>query len=144
MPRFSHGPANDPENIMVFPLPDNDPLLATGQTNMTLRRTIKETHSGRPDTYSNTNTHWWDLGQVYGADEAKHATLRAYVDGKMKVADDGLLPVGPDGLDITGYNDNWWVGISMLHNIWVKEHNLVYDMFKARSAFTSHDQLGHD
>jgi hypothetical protein len=120
--------------MLVWQLPANDPLRATGQTNMTLRRTLKETHTDRPATYNNINTHWWDLSQVYGADEAVHATLRSYVDGKMKVADDGLLPVGANGLDITGFNDNWWVGLSMLHNIWTKEHNLVCDMFKARSV----------
>lgn len=106
---FSHGAVNDPNNLMSFELPANDPLRATGQTNMTLRRTLKDTHVGRPDTYNNINTHWWDLSQVYGSDEATHATLRSYVDGKMKVADDGLLPVGPNGLDITGFNDNWYV-----------------------------------
>lgn len=119
---------------MSFPLPANDPLRATGETDMTVRRTLKDTHLGRPDTFNNLNTHWWDLSQVYGSDEARHTTLRAFVDGKMKVADDGLLPVGPDGLDIAGYNDNWWAGLSLLHNIWVNEHNLVCDMFKARSV----------
>ncbi|KAJ6589163.1 heme peroxidase [Mycena capillaripes] len=128
---FSHGAVNDPDSLMLFPLPADDPLRATGQTNMTLRRTLRESHSGRPDTYNNINTHWWDLSQVYGADEATHATLRSYVNGKMKVADDGLLPVGANGLDITGFNDNWWAGLSMLHNIWTREHNLVCDMFKA-------------
>lgn len=119
---------------MTFPLPANDPLRATGQTTMSVRRTLRETHPDRPATYNNINTHWWDLSQIYGSDETTHATLRSYVDGKMKVADDGLLPVGPNGLDITGFNDDWWVGLSMLHNIWTKEHNLVCDMFKARSV----------
>ncbi|KAJ7260407.1 heme peroxidase-domain-containing protein, partial [Mycena haematopus] len=127
---FSHGAVNDPDHLMSFPLPDNDPLRASGQTHMTLRRTLKETHSNRPATYDNINTHWWDLSQVYGSDEARHATLRSFVDGKMKVAEDGLIPVGPDGLDIAGYNDNWWAGLSLMHNIWVKEHNLVCDMLK--------------
>lgn len=123
---FSHGAVNDPNSLMVFPLPASDPLLATGQTNMTLRRTLKETHgTDRPATYNNINTHWWDLSQVYGVDETVHAKLRSGVDGKLLVAEDGLLPVGPDGLDVTGFNDNWWVGLSMLHNIWTKEHNLV-------------------
>ncbi|KAJ6602554.1 heme peroxidase [Mycena vulgaris] len=89
---FSHGAVNDPDSLMSFPLPANDPLRANGQTNMTVRRTLKETHPDRPATYINTNTHWWDLSQVYGADEATHATLRANIDGKMKVAEDGLLP----------------------------------------------------
>ncbi|KAF7361222.1 hypothetical protein MSAN_01154300 [Mycena sanguinolenta] len=98
---------------------------------MTLRRTVKETWgTSRPATYTNINTHWWDLSQVYGSDEAVHTTLRSGVDGKMIVAADGLLPVGPDGLDVTGFNDNWWAGLSLMHNIWTKEHNLVCDMFK--------------
>ncbi|KAK7018553.1 heme peroxidase [Favolaschia claudopus] len=128
---FSHGAVNDPDNLMMFPLPSNDPLLATGQTNMTLRRTLREIHgSTRPATYNNINTHWWDLSQVYGVDEATHAKIRSGVDGKLLVASDGLLPVGADGLDVTGFNDNWWAGLSMLHNIWTKEHNLICDMFK--------------
>ncbi|KAJ7186700.1 heme peroxidase [Mycena filopes] len=138
---FSHGPVNDPDNLMSFALPANDPLRASGQTNMTLRRTLKETHTGRPATYKNINTHWWDLSQVYGSDEATHATLRSNVDGKMKVADDGLLPVGPNGLDITGFNDNWWAGLSMLHNIWTKEHNLVCDMLKKNNPTWNDEEI---
>ncbi|KAJ7827242.1 heme peroxidase [Mycena olivaceomarginata] len=138
---FSHGPTNDPAHLLSFPLPMNDPLRATGQTHMSVRRTLKDTHHARADTYNNINTHWWDLSQVYGADEERHATLRSFVDGKMKVAEDGLLPVGPDGLDITGYNDNWWAGLSLLHNIWVKEHNLVCDMFKASYPTWNDTQL---
>ncbi|KAF8168655.1 heme peroxidase family protein [Mycena galopus ATCC 62051] len=128
---FSHGLVNDPENPMVFDLPENDPLRAAGQTTMTVQRTAnKETHNGRPDTFKNINTHWWDLDPIYGSNEKTHATVRSYIDGKLKVAEDGLLPVGADGIDITGFNDNWWAGLSMLHNIWTKEHNLVCDMFK--------------
>ncbi|KAF7334380.1 hypothetical protein MVEN_02266900 [Mycena venus] len=139
---FSHGSVNDPNNLMVFPLPPNDPLLAAGQTNMTLRRTLKETHgTSRPATYNNINTHWWDLSQVYGVDETVHAKLRSGVDGKLIVADDGLLPVGADGLDVTGFNDNWWAGLSMLHNIWTKEHNLVCDMFKKSNPTWTDQQL---
>ncbi|CAK5273932.1 unnamed protein product, partial [Mycena citricolor] len=128
---FSHGIENDPNNFLVWDVPAGDPLLATGQKNMSLRRTVFETHDGRPNTYTNVNTHWWDLSQIYGVDNATHAPLRAGVDGKMKVAADGLLPMGANGLDATGFNDNWWVGLSMMHNIWTKEHNAVADMFKA-------------
>ncbi|KAJ7613241.1 heme peroxidase [Mycena polygramma] len=128
---FSHETVNDPDDVMSFPLPENDLLRTTGETQMTVRRTLKDTHPDRPATYNNSNTHWWDLSQVYGADEAKHASLRSFVDGKMKVAEDGLIPVGPDGLDLTGDNADWWAGLSLIHNIWVKEHNLICDMFKA-------------
>ncbi|KAJ6487424.1 heme peroxidase [Mycena vitilis] len=126
---FSHATVNDPEDVMSFPLPENDPLRATGETHMSVPRMKKDTHPDRPVTYNNSNTHWWDLSQVYGADEAKHATLRSFVDGKMKVAADGLIPVGPDGLDITGDSADWWAGLSLIHNIWVKEHNLACDIY---------------
>jgi hypothetical protein len=116
---------------MTFELPLADPLRAAGQTHMSVKRGLgKESHDGRPGTFINTNTHWWDLSPIYGTDEATHARLRSYVDGKMKVDANGLLPVGPDGIDITGFSDNYWAGLSMLHNIWTKEHNLVCDMFK--------------
>ncbi|KAJ7454789.1 heme peroxidase [Mycena latifolia] len=127
---FSHGEFNDPHSLMVFDLPENDSLRAEGHTNITVRRTIKEVHPDRPNTYTNINTHWWDLSQIYGSDEATNKKLRSYEDGKMKVDTDNLLPVGDDGLDITGLNDNWWAGLSVMHNIWTREHNLVCDMFK--------------
>ncbi|KAF8132254.1 heme peroxidase [Mycena galopus ATCC 62051] len=138
---FSHGPTNDPDHLMTFPLPANDPLRASGQIHMTVRRTLKETHPDRASTYNNINTHWWDLSQIYGSTEAVHATLRSYIDGKMKVAADGLLPVGPNGIDMAGYNDNWWAGLSVMHNIWVKEHNLICDMFRAAYPAWNDTQL---
>ncbi|KAJ7250682.1 heme peroxidase [Mycena rebaudengoi] len=138
---FSHGEPNDPNNYLSFDLPAKDPLRATGQTNMTIRATVTQKHTGRPNTYTNLHTHWWDLSQVYGADEETHAKLRTFVDGKLKVADDGLLPVGPNGIDVTGFSDNWWVGLSLLHNIWTKEHNLVCDMFKASNPKWTDTQI---
>ncbi|CAK5278738.1 unnamed protein product [Mycena citricolor] len=130
---FSHGAENDPdsEDMLIWDLPRDDPLRATGQTNMTLRRTVFQTHDGRPNTYTNTQTHWWDLSPIYGVDDATHIKLRSLVDGKMRVAEDGLLPRNEEnGIDATGFSDDWWVGLSLMHNIWTKEHNAVADMFK--------------
>ncbi|KAJ7636793.1 heme peroxidase [Roridomyces roridus] len=138
---FSHGSSNDPDNFLSFPLPADDQLRVAGQTDMTIRRTLREPHSNRPATYDNVNTHWWDLSQIYGSDEATHATLRSYVDGKMKVNKDDLLPVGKDGIPIAGDNDDWWIGLSVIHNIWVREHNLVCDMFKASYPTWNDTQL---
>ena len=56
-----------------------------------------------PPTYQNDVTHWWDGSQLYGSDKKTHARVRAFVDGKLKVDDDGLLPVDPrTNIDITG------------------------------------------
>src|SRR6185369_18069691 len=29
------------------------------------------------------------------------------------------------GYEITGFRDNWWMGLSMLHTLFVKEHNAI-------------------
>lgn len=56
-----------------------------------------------PPTYQNDVTHWWDGSQLYGSDKDTHARVRAFVDGKLKVDDDGFLPVDPKtNIDITG------------------------------------------
>ncbi|KAJ7048015.1 hypothetical protein C8F01DRAFT_1096711 [Mycena amicta] len=49
---------------------------------------------------------------LYGPDEA---TQLSFVNGK-KVADDGLPPVGQHGIDITGFKENWRLGLSPMHD----------------------------
>ena len=61
------------------------------------------TNYDEPPTYQNDVTHWWDGSQLYGSDKKTHARVRAFVDGKLKVDDDGLLPIDPrTNIDITG------------------------------------------
>ena len=56
-----------------------------------------------PPTYQNDVTHWWDGSQLYGSDKETHALVRSFVNGKLKVDDDGLLPVDrKTNIDITG------------------------------------------
>src|SRR3989442_11504624 len=31
------------------------------------------------------------------------------------------------GVDITGVNGNWWIGLSMLHTLFTLEHNVICD-----------------
>ncbi|MBI4064031.1 MAG: peroxidase [Elusimicrobia bacterium] len=106
---------------------------------MTIDRTAPDStrpvgSEGAP-TYRNTETHWWDASQIYGSSEEKQQQLRLGIDGKLKIRSDGLLPRDPrfsGGIDLTGFNDNYWVGLSMMHTIFVKEHNAICDMLKAR------------
>lgn len=91
-----------------------------------------------PPTYANAVTHWWDASQLYGSDEATLAQVRAGVDGKLAVRDDGLLPVDPEkGIDQTGFNDNWWLGLGLLHTLFTLEHNAICDRLK--EAYPSWD-----
>ena len=92
-----------------------------------------ERTSGLPPTYVNTVTHWWDGSQIYGSTEERNRELRTGEDGKMAV-EDGRLPneTDPklDGVDLTGFSDNYWIGLSLLHTLFVKEHNAICDYLK--------------
>ena len=46
----------------------------------------------------------------------------------MTVTDDGSLPLDPEtGTERSGFVRNWWVGLAMLHTLFVREHNAIAD-----------------
>ena len=57
--------------------------------------------------------------------------------GKLKMEASGkLLPVDPaTGLDCTGFTDNWWIGLSMLHTLFALEHNYLCDELAKLTGF---------
>src|SRR5262245_9307166 len=124
---FSHGP-NEHEDPIEVPLEDGD---SWPERPMKIRRTRRDlAHPTSPQTYANTETHWWDGSQLYGSDAATQRQVRSFKDGKLILGADGLLPVNDRGIDITGVNGNWWVGLSMLHTLFTREHNTICDMFR--------------
>ena len=50
------------------------------------------------------------------------------------IVEDGFLPNESDptldGIDLTGFCDNYWIGLSLLHTLFVKEHNAICDYLK--------------
>jgi hypothetical protein len=79
------------------------------------------------------NSHWWDGSQIYGSDPATLANLRTGVDGKLKMGESGRLMLDPvTGLELTGFTDNGWVGLSMLHALFTREHNEICDHLKSK------------
>lgn len=95
-----------------------------------------------PPAYVNRLTHWWDGSQLYGSDTATHEKTRTFKDGKLRIEPNGRLPVDPKtGLPVTGFSDNWWLGLQMFHELFVKEHNAIADMLKATYPTWTDQQL---
>jgi hypothetical protein len=135
-----------PSKRIEIPLKPDDPWPQEHRP-MTVAET--EPDSSRPEadksgppTFISNSTHWWDGSQIYGYDLESAAKLRSHVDGKLTIQDDGLLPLDPEkGVDQTGANDNWWVGLSLLHTLFVKEHNSICDHLKHTYPDWDDDQL---
>jgi heme peroxidase len=80
-------------------------------------------------TFINEVTHWWDGSQIYGSDQETQNRLRSHRFGKMRLNSDGTLPVELGTLvEEAGFRRSWWVGLSMLHTLFVREHNAICDM----------------
>jgi Animal haem peroxidase len=98
--------------------------------------------STRPPAYANPNSHWWDASQVYGSDPVIAAKLRTGEGGKLKVEATGLLPVDPaTGIHFSGFTDNWWIGLAMLHTLFTLEHNHICDRLAKEHPGWNDDRL---
>ncbi|SDG34940.1 Animal haem peroxidase [Sinosporangium album] len=131
---FSHGDNHEAAPLEVE-LAEDDPW---HERPMRIRRTRPDptahTEDGRPPTYENTVTHWWDGSQLYGSSEERCLRLRSGEDGRLAMVG-GRLPdedaPGLSGIDLTGFSDNYWVGLSMMHTLFAREHNAICDMLRA-------------
>jgi hypothetical protein len=112
-----------------------------------------------PKTTHNFNTAWWDASQIYGydknsrarmhrdpADPAKLQMVQAHAGaagdsfGYLPAfqspcaagATSGCDPIQPEwnGQEAAAFPDNWSIGLSFLHNVFVREHNVFVDEFR--------------
>lgn len=132
---FSHGePARN--DFIDVPLSEDDPArdryqqseirISTTQADPT-----RNTNGPEPAASSSINevTHWWDGSQIYGSDQGTQDRLRSGKFGKMKLSIRGRLPIDwSTRVEDTGFRRNWWVGLTMLHTLFVREHNAICDM----------------
>jgi hypothetical protein len=137
---FSHG-KNDPENPWIVPVADDDPW---PQHPMPIARTRQDPSADPtgPPTFVTDDTHWWDGSQVYGRDPSFANALRTGENGKLKLDDRGLIPQEIEAhVDLTGVAGNFWVGLALLHSLFMREHNAVCDHLHETHPELSDDEL---
>jgi len=147
-------------------------FIAQGEPAPTFQHGGKTYLSRAHRTTQNNVTAWWDASQIYGFDELSHkrvkrdpkdpAKLRMEPRGthagagerfgylpifnscKNAEADCVADPIHPDwkGQEAAGFADNWTIGLSFYHNLFVREHNLFVDAFRAKMAATPNADSG--
>ncbi len=98
-------------------------------------------------TTKNIVTAWWDASQIYGYDNiSQQRAIRDPQDHAKLLQKDGYLPqfepcdvktdnscrVQPQwlGQEAAAFPDNWSIGMSFYHNLFVREHNYIVDRFR--------------
>lgn len=139
----SHGP-NDGGRLVEVPLAEDDPWperpMHVPRTGLDPTRTADD--DGRPPTFRNLESHWWDGSQLYGSSQQIQDQLRAQEDGRMRLTPGGLLPIDPaTGAELSGVSGNWWLGLSLMHTLFAREHNAICAMLKQHYPGWSDDVL---
>jgi hypothetical protein len=124
-----------------------------------------------PKTSRNLNTAWWDASQIYGYDGNSRRRMRRDANDSAKLAvipartgtpgdaygylpefrapcaagaTSGCDPIQPEwaGQEAVAMPDNWSIGLSFLHNVFVREHNIFVDEFRKVARATPDEDSG--
>jgi hypothetical protein len=152
---FSHGD-NDAKRPIDVPLPQGD-AWEGGPTNrpghMSVHATLADPNrtdrdERMPATYVNHVTHWWDASQIYGSTEERIRQMRSDPEGRLipggllYLDRDGLLGLdGREGVELAGFNESWWLGLSVMTNLFVREHNAIARHLKVDYPEASDDWI---
>jgi hypothetical protein len=137
---FSHG-QNEPENPWALTLAQDDPW---PQNPMLIQRTRSDPTAGPtgPPTFVTADSHWWDGSQIYGTDPAFAQALRSGEHGKLRIDPLGLVPEDIEShVDLTGVAGNFWIGLALLHALFMLEHNAICDRLHEQHPELSDDDL---
>ncbi len=161
---MSHG-TNEIDDPWLVDVEEDDDWPA--HPHMEIRRTkIDPTSDGNPPTYRNVETHWWDASQVYGSNQVIEDFIRTRAgDGHVRLNPEGVVPFDPPNLkveellanveidaskldlsklDIAGVTGNWWLGLAMMHTLFMLEHNAICDhLLRAYPGWSDDDLYDH-
>jgi heme peroxidase len=140
---FSHG-TSPRENPWQVELMDDDPW---PQRPMQIMRTRPDPtrppgESNLPPTYTNTDTHWWDLSVIYGSTTEERQFVRSGEDGKLRIDPDGLFPYPTDHPEFNpALVPGFWLGLATMQTLFAREHNSICDRLRAEYPSWTDDRL---
>lgn len=125
---WSNTPGGAPEQVMRFA--ENEGVRPDGGAEP-------------PILFANTASHWWDGSEVYGEDETVAKSLREPDGGAALHLEGGHLLSGPTGIPLTGFRENWWLGLSVMHTLFAREHNAVCEALRSEYPRMDEDGVYH-
>ncbi|MFW0795028.1 peroxidase family protein [Gordonia sp. CPCC 205515] len=129
---FNHRTAtpSNPTDDWVIDRPPGDPL---GDGAIRIPRTplLDAAGPGFERTYESITSFWWDGSQIYG-DNQEYSDAIRLSDGQIRLDTNGLPPASTDKLlDPNGSAPNFWVGLALMHSLFLREHNAICRRLKA-------------
>ncbi len=133
------------------------PLVARDDPPETFMAGGKQRQARAAKTFNNNNTAWWDASQIYGFDDVSVKRVKrdpadpAKLFVEKSANGESFLPVlqasDPhqpqwEGQESVGFPDNWTIGLSFLHNLFVREHNSFVSEFRRQAALTPDQDSG--
>ena len=137
---FSHG-KNETENPWLVPLDADDPW---PEKPMPIPRTRRDPSSnGDGRRRSSPTTRIGGTGRrSTGAIRRSPRRSRPASTASCTIDDRGLIPDAIEShVDLTGVAGNFWVGLALLHSLFMREHNAVCDHLHATHPELSDDEL---
>ena len=137
---FSHG--TDPADPILVPRPPNDDW---PEDPIRIPRTPRDPSappdSGRPATFINTESHWWDASQIYGSGPQAEKAIRSGDRGYVRIDARGFIDVDRELVASSGGADGWWLGLELMHTLFMREHNAICDRLAAAYPSWSDEEL---
>jgi hypothetical protein len=139
---FSHG-VDDEHRHWELELADDDDW---PQRPMVIPRARRDPTSdadpSTPPTFVTADSHWWDGSQIYGSRRDFAEAIRAREDGKLRIGPDGLPPRDLERfIDLRGVDGNFWLGLGLLHTLFMLEHNAICERLRRRHRLWTDDQI---
>ena len=138
---FSHG-KNEAENPWVVPLGRRRPVAASTRCRSSGRGPTRAPIRPARRRSSPTTRTGGTARRSTAAIRRSPQALRSGEHGKLRIDEHGLPPQDLEAhVDLTGVAGNFWVGLALLHSLFMREHNAICDHLHEEHPELSDDEL---